>query len=504
MQSRTKNAKRNIVSGLVSKCVSLLFPFVVRTCVIHYLGTVYLGLGGLFSSILQVLSLAELGFGEAMVFSLYAPLQKNDTTKICAILNLYKKIYRAIGIVILVGGLAVMPFLKYFINGGYPKGVNVELLYIINLFNVVVSYWLFAYKNSLLSAAQNISVSNKIGMVMQCAMSIAQIIILVTLRNYYVYVLIIPAFTIARNLITEVVSKRLYPDYFCKGKLPKEDIRDIEKRVTGLFIYKFCGTMRTSFDNIVISSFCGIVMLGKYENYYFIVHTIMSFFVIFSSSITAGIGNSMVSESVEKNYEDYQKFLFIYEWITGWCTVCLFCLYQPFMLVWVGEDLMLGGEIVALMSAYFYILKSGDMCYIYRQAAGIWWKDKLRPAVEAVANLVLNIVLVKYFGVAGVLMATIVTMLIINTYWGAKTLFNTYFKRSMKEYFINLLLYLVITTFAVAVTYGICQLFAFTGIVRLLYNMLICCIVPNVVYLLCYRSNKNFRYTLQLLKRLLD
>jgi len=129
---------------------------------------------------------------------------------------------------------------------------------------------------------------------------------------------------------------------------------------------------------------------------------------------------------------------------------------------------------------------------------------KLRPAVEAVANLVLNIVLVKYFGVAGVLMATIVTMLIINTYWGAKTLFNTYFKRSMKEYFINLLLYLVITTFAVAVTYGICQLFAFTGIVRLLYNMLICCIVPNVVYLLCYRSNKNFRYTLQLLKRLLD
>ena len=158
---RTKNAVRNLVFGFINKMIIMLFPFVIRTIIIRELGAGYLGLGSLFTSILQVLNLAELGFSSAVVFCMYKPIAEKDSETICALLNLYKQIYRIIGIVILVIGLALTPFLPYLIKGTVPNGINIYILYYIYLFNTAITYFLFAYKSTLLVAHQrNDVVSN--------------------------------------------------------------------------------------------------------------------------------------------------------------------------------------------------------------------------------------------------------------------------------------------------------------------------------------------------------
>ena len=502
MASRTQNAKKNITSGILSRMVMLFLPFLTRTCIIYTLGTMYLGLNSLFTSILQILSLAELGFGEAMVFSMYEPIAKKDTEKIRSILALYRRIYRIIGCIVFVVGIVILPFLDYFINGGYPKDINVQILYLVYLLNTVLSYWLFAYKGSLLSANQRLSVLNNINTLIQVITSVVQMAIILLFKNYYLYVVVIPLFTIIRNIATSIVCKKMYPEYYCKGKLEKSEIREIEKRVAGLFIYKLCGTFRSSFDSIIISTFLGLVVLAKYENYYFIANSVIGMLNIISSGITAGVGNSMVSESKEKNYQDFFKFYFMYEWLAGWCTVCLFCLYQPFMEIWVGKDLMMGSSTVVLMCIYFFLLKAGDICYVYRQAAGIWWRDKYRPIIEAVANLVLNLFFVKWLGVVGVLLATIVTMLSINLVWGGKVLFEDYFDRKGTQYYKKIAIYTLGTLCATVVTYTLCGFLPQTGIFIFLCKIIICCIVPNIVFLLLYGRTQEFKMCLHMVRRM--
>ena len=151
---RTKNAARNIVFGGIQETVNMLFPFVIRSVMLHYLGTQYLGLNGLFKSLLMFLNLAELGVGSAMGFSMYKPIAEDDTPAICALLRLYRTLYRIIGLAIAAVGLLIIPVLHILIRDDLPAGMNLYGLYLMNLGNTVLTYWLFAYKGSLLQAHQ--------------------------------------------------------------------------------------------------------------------------------------------------------------------------------------------------------------------------------------------------------------------------------------------------------------------------------------------------------------
>lgn len=501
MSSRLQYAKKNIITGLLSKIVTMILPFITRMCIIQYLGSVYLGLNGLFTSVLQILSLAELGFGEAMVFSMYEPLAVHNNSKVCALLRLYRRIYRIIGLIVLCVGLGILPFLDHFIKDGYPHDINVQFLYIVYLGNTVISYWLFAYKTSLLAATQKMSITNTINTVTQIILSIVQIVLITICRNYYLYAVVIPLSTLVRGLITEYITRKLYPEFICKGKLEKNEIKDIEKRVAGLFIYKLCGTFRNSFDNIIISSFLGLLILAKYENYLYIVNSIIGIMTIISSSITAGVGNSIATESIEKNHEDFFNIFFVYEWIICWFTTCLFCCYQPFMKIWVGSEMLLDNSIVILICCYFFLLKTGDVCYVYRQAAGIWWKDRFRPIVEAITNLFLNVVLVKYFGVLGVQVATIITLVGVNLLWGGQVLFKAYFKEKIGKYFCEMVKYGLITTVCVGCSYLVCSFFVFSGWIQVGINLTVSTIIPNLIYYMLFRKSKEFGYCINVLRK---
>ena len=228
---RTKNAVRNMIFGSILKAYQILLPFIMRTAMIYFMGVQYLGLNSLFTSILQVLNLAELGVGSAMVFSMYKPIAEDDSTTICALMKLYKTYYRIIGLIIAVVGIICLPFIPYLIKSDIPKGMNIYVLYLLNLSATVLSYWLFAYKNSLLQAHQRVDIMSKVTFMTNTIQYLLQFFVLVIIKNYYAYLIVSLFMQAVTNIITAVVVSKKYPNYKAKGKLSKDYIIKINQRI---------------------------------------------------------------------------------------------------------------------------------------------------------------------------------------------------------------------------------------------------------------------------------
>ena len=408
----------------------------IRTVLIKKIGIEYAGLNSLFSSILQVLNLTELGFASAVVYSMYKPIAEDDKDTICALLNFYKRVYFIIGLVILVLGTAVTPFLPRLIKGNVPQNINIYVLYSIYLVNTSLSYLLFGYKNSLLNAHQRRDVISNILTITQGLMNICQLIILVTIKNYYLYVIMMPVFTVLNNVLVGIATKRMFPEYSCKGKLDISVKKDIRKKVAGLMISKLAQTSRNSFDSIFISAFLGLAMTTIYSNYLLVISAITGILNIVINSLQAGVGNTLQTETKEKNYENLKKFNLLYTLFVGWCTTCMLCMYQSFMELWLGKDFLLPFGAVVLLCLYFYILKAGDINSLYYNASGMWWHGKYRAITEALLNLLGNFILVKYIGIYGIVISTVITA-IIGHFWNGQFLFKLYYKNNkMIRYFL--------------------------------------------------------------------
>ncbi len=501
---RTKNATRNILWGVIEKMALLLFPFATRMVMIKVLGAEYLGLSSLFTSVLSVLSISELGIGTAIVFSMYKPIAEDDDYTLCALLNTYKKIYHIIGIIILVLGVALTPVLPHLINGSYPSNVNLYILYYVYLFDTVISYFLFAYKTALFSAYQRNDLASKRSTLISIISNAFRILVLVMFRNYYVYVIIIPLTTILTNVSNVILANKMFPNIQCRGEISHELKDSIKKRIVGLLSFKIYGVIFTSVDTIVVSAFLGLTLLAIYNNYYFVQNSIIGFLTILTTSITAGVGNKMVTNTVDENYVDFKKFVFANGWISSWCAVCMVCLYQHFMRWWVGDALVFPFSTMILMVLYFLLPRITAMTFTYREAAGLWWEDRFRPLVATIVNLVANILLVNMIGINGVIISTLICTILINVPWGTHILFKKYFKRAAWEYFMQLIYYLVITLIAGFVTFELCELFPSVGFSLLLLKAAICVVVPNIIFWIFYHRMSEYKYAKGLVKRIID
>lgn len=502
--SRSKNARRNLFWAMMNKIIIMVLQFISRTVFIYTFGVLYLGLNSLFASTLDFLILAELGVGAAMVFSMYKPIAENDTATVCALLNLYRKFYRIIGSVILLGGIIVMFFLPYLIKGEVPKDINIYVIYVLTLTKTVLSYFLYAYKGSLLTANQRSDITSTIGIVLGIVSNICQIAILLIWRNYYAYCSLLIVSTLASNLIINHVVNKKYPQYKCVGTLEKGMLTDIKKRIAGLFVYRICYVFRDAIDGVFISAFIGLSILGKYNNYMFIINTLTAFLVLARSSITASIGNSIATETEEKNYGDFNKIQLIYMWISIWCTVCLYVMFQPFIRIWVGDSYLLGEIELCLFCLSFLCHKLGDICSTYRQATGLWWQDKYRPITEAVVKTVLNLSIIRYFGVAGALGGSIFCLVFINSIWASWVLYRYYFKHQRQWDYIKRNIYYLFLTIAIcAVTAYICNLLPGEGWLNLVLRAVVCLIVPNLLIWLMFRNLKEFSGSVMMMKRLI-
>lgn len=487
---RTKNTVIGASWGIVEKISSIVLPFILRTVLIKKLGSEYLGLSSLFSSILQVLNLTELGFGAASVFAMYKPIADDDYEMVGGILNYLKRIYRVIGVLILLIGILFTPFLKYVIAGSIPSDVNIYILYMIYVCNSAISYLLYAHKNALLSAFQLSRITNKIAFLVNTLIRIGQICVLAFFQNYYFYILLIPIGTIISNFSNSFIANKYYSKWMGDHKLSKEIRSSIKSKLFPLMSTKLAGILVNSADTLVISAFLGLSEVAVYNNYYYIMNSISGFLIIIYGAMQAGIGNALVSDSHEKILADFNKFCFINNWVVTLCTVCLLCLYQPFMELWVGRDLLLPFGMVVLFCIYFYANTIQRIVVIYKDAAGIWKEDMVRCYLSCSLNLLVNVTTVRYIGLYGVIGSSVIANL-VGLPWMAFILYRSVFKCSSLDFYRTEIKDAIIAALVSGIVYLVCCNIPY-GFVGILLRAFICIIVANFLLYLFFRKSQSF------------
>ena len=501
---RIKNTRRNALWGFLEKGCGILLPFLVRTALIHRLGMAYAGVGGVFTSVLQVLSLTELGLGGAVVYSLYRPLAEDDTGKIGAILRFYRKMYRVLGTVVLVLGLALLPFLPRLIGADLPSGVALGWVYGAYLLHAAAGYFVFPERKALLQSAQRTDAVSRAALLMRLFSFAGQMAALLLSRNYHVYILFLPLSALGDQLLCALAAKRLYPSYVCRGNLDGASRRDIREKTKGLFVHRLLGQTRNSFDQLFVSAFFGLAAVGMYGNYFYILQSVRSLLDVITFSMSAGVGNSAVSESAEKNYRDLNTFTFLYEVLCSMCTACLLCLYQPFMHLWCGENALFSMDTVIAFCVYFYVWTMGDIKSQYADARGLWWKNRFRTACEALANILLNALLVRWLGVFGIVIATAVSILLVGFPWSTVILFRDFFpNRSPWRYMGDQALYALTATAGCALSYFLCGFIPMNGIGSLLLRLPVCALCPALVWLACFFRTARFGEAVSFIRRAL-
>ena len=500
---RTKNATRNILFGSVLKIYQMFIPFLMRTAMIYFMGVQYLGLNSLFTSVLQVLNLAESGIGTAMVFSMYKPIVEDDKDTLCALMRLYRNYYRIIGLVIGIVGVWITPFVPRLISGAVPNELNVYVLYLLNLAATVLSYWLFAYTNSLLVAHQRTDISSIVMIITNTLQYGIQLGVILVLKNYYLYVAAILVTQLLNNVITAVIVKRMYPQYKPVGDLDKCQKKELNGRIRDLFISKVGGVVLGSMDTIVISAFLGLTVLAIYQNYFFILSSVYGLVEIILISITAGIGNSLATETKEKNYNDMKIITFMYMWLIGFCICCFLGLFQTFMEIWVGKNLLFSYDVVVCFCVYFYVYELTRLFNVFKTAAGVWHEDRLRPLISSIVNLTLNLLTVKKLGVYGIILSTIIALAGVEIPWLLQNIFTLMYNRKLfRNYFKDLSIYFSGIIVACVLTGSVTKLVSDGSWGAFLICLIVSCVIPNVVFFCFYHGKQEFRQSVQMIDRM--
>ncbi len=491
---RLKRSVNNVVVGLISQVTLLLMNFITRSVFIKTLGTEYLGVIGLFSNILSILSLANLGIGSSIVYSLYKPLAYQDEDKINAVMDFYKKAYSIIGMVIFVIGISLLPFLDVMMKE-VPAIPHIELMYFLYVLNSSITYF-FIYKGSIIIADQKNYVITGIQCVFTLISNIAQIIILIKTKNYIMVLCLNIVITILQNSYIVYRANKNYPCIKNKSKttLEKDEQKDIFKNLFALSLYNLSGAVYNGTDNIVISSFVGVYMVGIYSNYCLILNGVKALLNQIFHSFIASVGNLNVTEGDEKKYYIFNVLYFMNFWIYGLAGICLLVLLNPFITVWIGETYLLSYAVIIIIFFDFFIGGLISSSSVFKNSAGLYWHGKFAPIICVFINLGLSLILVNYIGVAGVLLGTIISRLATYSWVDPYVTFKYVLKKPFKNYWIKYVQYILVVILAASVTWVSCLIFDTNSIITLLGRGVLCITIPNLVFYLVFGKTEEFKY----------
>ena len=460
-----KNTKKNIVAGAISRALALLFPFLNRSLFLWLMGPEYLGLNGLFTSILGVLSLAELGFGTAVVCSMYKPIADDDRDLVCAYLNFYRTVYRWVGGVIFVTGLCLLPFLRQLVHGDLPPDVDLHILYLLHLVNTSASYFLFAYRGAVINAHQRNYELTNMNTVLSLLQYLSVFLILILTRNYYLYVIVTVLFTGVRNILVMRIAKRLFPYIEPNGELPGEMRRRVISDVKSIFLHKIGTVISYSIDNVVLSAFLGLVAVATYGNYYYVYTVVAGIPAIVYSTMTGGFGNRIHTESREDNFKLFMRVFRMVEIIIIWCAAMMMALYQPFIAIWTRHDpeLVQHRSTAILMVIYFVVNQSRQVLLTYKAAASLWKADRWKPVIGGAVKLAFCLLFVNIlkgeYKLDGAIISSLIGYLFLQIPWESYVMFTQFFDRHQAwVYWRNQALMALIAVVVSAATWAVIQL----------------------------------------------
>ena len=437
---RTKYSVINIVAGVGGHLLNMVLSFVSRMIFIRYLAAAYLGVNGLFSDILGMLNLAELGIGTAMIFSMYKPAAEDNREELGQLMNLYRILYRIVAAFVLVVGLALLPFLDVLIKG--DSGIeNLRVIYLMYLGNSVCSY-LLSYKNSILLAYQKAYVRTVVEQLMRTAQMILQIVVLVLTGNFLLYLAVQIGTLVMTNAIVAVKVDRDYPYLKDEKRLPsKEKRKDILKNIWAMSMHRFGTVVVNGTDNLIMSAFVGLTSVGIYSNYRLVVRSLNDLLNKVYSAFTGSIGNLGATENGEYVYNIYKQLDFFMFLFYGYFAAGLAVLFNPFIRLMFGEAYLFPMTIVLIVIAQFYTTGMRQINLQFREAMGLFWHDRYKAVAEAIINLVASLILVQKHGVAGVFLGTIISTM-TTCFWVEPYVLMKYgikvgWQGKLKTYFVN-------------------------------------------------------------------
>lgn len=505
-RSRVQNSILNMISGFGYRIFIMLTAFVVRTVFIHCLDEVYLGVNGLYSNILNMLSLAELGFGTAMVYSMYSPLAEKDYNKIRQLMKLYKRVYSIIGTVVLIIGLALVPFLPVLIKD-QPDIEGLTFYYVLFLLNSVFSYWFFAYRNSLLQADQKAHVISNYSTLFNLIRSVLQIILLLVFHSFTIYLVTQIICTIAQNVSLACKVKKEYP-VFTKNKddeLPKKEKRKIFRDVKALMLSKVSFVVLNSTDNIIITAFVGLKWVGLLSNFVMITDAVTGIITQITAAMQASLGNYFVKESKEEGYTLFKRVDFLNYWLYGFSAIALFTLLNPFVAIWLGEKFTLNTGIIAALASNFFVAGLMNTLWTFRSTLGLFTQGLYRPIIVAALNVVLSIALSYPWGAAGVLAATSISRLCVNLWYDPMVLHKYGFNKPLKPFLFKYLRRIVLLFAMGFIMHQISALIFAEGVGygNFIVMVILTALIPNSIFLLLYFRTEEFKYYLNLIKKII-
>ncbi len=500
---RVQSAIRNIVFGQVGNFITQLLNFVLRTVFIDHLGDTLNGVNALYTTLLSVLSVAELGIGTALNYSLYKPVADKDYEKVKSYMQFYKKAYRIIGAVIAVIGLGISPFLPWLVK--QPQGITVRdltLYYYIFLFNTVSSYFV-AYKYSLVNAEQKNYIQTNILTATKMVTVSLQIAVVLTTGNFYVYLLTAAAVELLQKIFVTVYLNRRYPYLTEKNvtKLTKEETGEIAAKTKALVFHKVGDVARLQTDSMIISGFINVTVVGFVDNYNMVVNSIANVVNILFNSVISGFGNLVATESRERQYRMFRVYRFAACWIYGFTAVGFSILLTPFVILWKGESRTLAYGVVISILIDFYFKGERIVLSNFKTAAGVFEQDKYLALIQGAVNLAVSIVLVRKIGLIGVYIGTIVSGLIANV-TKPVIIYKVILDRPVKGYFVDFVKYPAVIAAVYALLMGIKELvMPQITIAAFAVMFVIICIVFNGVFLLLFGRTEEFAYLWGIVKR---
>lgn len=500
IKSRTNNSIKNTKYAIIGQGVGITLNFISRSVFISVLGTEYLGLNGLFSNILSMLSLAELGIGTAITYSLYEPLAKNDLFKIKALMNLFKNAYRLISIFIFIVGLLLIPFLDYFVEDGYHLNENIILIYLLFLINSSISY-LLSYKRTLIIADQKKYLDTINRYTVLTILTLCQIGSLIITKNYLLFLIIQILFSIFENISISIIVNRIYPYIRTKEKvfLDERVKKEIQKNTVAMMAHKIGGILVNGTDNLIISKYLGLFAVGIYSNYLLIFNALNSLISQIFSSITASVGNLNATSDEKKSYEVFEIIYFMNFWIFSICSVCLMAVLNPFISIWIGEQYLLNKFTILILILNFYINGMRNSVNVFKNTYGLFWNDRYKSLIEAALNIIFSIILIQHYGITGVFIGTLISALLTNLWIEPYILFKYGFKLSPIKYFKKYLAYILITFLMAVIINWSVSMIIIDSIIILIFISLFIFIIVNILFFIIFWNDKKLKLLITLI-----
>jgi len=499
---RVKSSLLNISVGLGNQLIITVLSFISRTVFINSLGMEYLGINGLFTSILAMLTLAEAGIGSSIIYNLYKPVADNDRPKILALMELYKKAYLVIAGVVLLLGLGVMPFLDLFIKETSVENLN--LIYMLFLINTAAPY-LFVYKHSFLNVNQKNYIVTAVFSVSAIVSTCMKIAILYYTENYILYLAVESALSIITSIILVLIVDKLYPylKQKVKSKLDPETKANFIKNMKAIILQNVGNYFIFGVDSILISSFVSIAAVGLYSNYKMLIDIGRTFLNQIFANMYHSLGNLVAKESPDAVYRIFKVTYLLNFWLYSLLSIGLYLLIEPLIDIWIGEEYKMTNVVLLILVLSFYERGMRNSLSAVKTTAGIFHEDRFAPLFQAAVNLGLSLILVQYLGIAGIFIGTLVSGLAVPFWYTPLLVYRKVFRQPVAQYFMSYILYTAIGIVACIIVGGINYFLPTSNVLWLLLKGIICLVLVNGVYIIVFHRTEQFKYLLGIVTNLL-